>query len=344
MMTGLRARCGCIAAWALVAATAACGQEQPQPAPVEPPAAGEPAKVPSVKPDESDVERAIKDLERATHKPAAIAPTSIGGVPYTAKSRPSSSVLLREGTFLLNRRGHVGGTAGSPIFVFDPDAQGLVDPPMPLLPCEFLSSMQSIASRAGSNAAYIVSGQTMVYRGRNYLLLTRPVEVVRVAPAASPTPEPAKPATPPAPAASPDTTQPTPANAAQKTIADMEAASPPPPPLPPPAAIELAAAPAPGDRPRLASAYREGTFIASRRARLSRGMGGALAAVFDADTNAPADAPLLIMPCANLMALEDLAARGGDAVSINISGQVYTHNGQSFLLPTMYVIQSRAGR
>lgn len=284
---------------------------------------------PGVKPSETDLERTIRELEAASTKPEVVAP-SRSASPVIAPGTPGRATLLREGTFLLNRRGRLA-PGPQPLFAFDPDAEGRVDPPMLLLPCEHLGSLQHTAARAGSAAAFIVSGQVFVYRGRNLLLLTRPAQVVRVAEAeASTTPATsAKPSTPPAPAGSAD---------AQRTMSDLESAAPAPPAtLPRPRAGEA-------ERPRIAAAYREGAFIASRRARLSRGIGGALTLVFDSDSGASADAPLLVMPCANLMALEDLSARGGDGVSISVSGPVYTHLGQSFLLPTMYVVQPRTTR
>lgn len=63
---------------------------------------------------------------------------------------------------------------------------------------------------------------------------------------------------------------------------------------------------------------------------------------FDTDPQSPGDAPLHLLPCINLMSMEDLATRAGDSVSMAVSGQVYTFQGRSYLLPTMYVVQPRA--
>jgi len=71
---------------------------------------------------------------------------------------------------------------------------------------------------------------------------------------------------------------------------------------------------------------------------------GGWSLVFDAAPDARGDAPVELMPCANLMAMEDLAMRGGEGLSLVVSGPVYSQGGRSFLLPTMYVVQPRAAR
>jgi hypothetical protein len=43
---------------------------------------------------------------------------------------------------------------------------------MMLLPCTNLSAIESIAERMGEAATFTISGQVIVYKGRNYLLPT----------------------------------------------------------------------------------------------------------------------------------------------------------------------------
>jgi hypothetical protein len=71
---------------------------------------------------------------------------------------------------------------------------------------------------------------------------------------------------------------------------------------------------------------------------------GGWSVVFDTAPGARGDAPLELMPCVNLMAMEDLALRGGEGLSLLVSGPVYSQSGRSFLLPTLYVVQPRTTR
>lgn len=91
---------------------------------------------------------------------------------------------------------------------------------------------------------------------------------------------------------------------------------------------------------------REGTFIASRRGRVTRSTaststGPEWQVTFDSGTEGKAEAPMTLMPCQNLMAIEKIAERGGDSVTFTISGQVFLYKGRNYLLPTLYVINRR---
>lgn len=87
---------------------------------------------------------------------------------------------------------------------------------------------------------------------------------------------------------------------------------------------------------------REGTFIASRRGRMTRSSDGQWTIVFDADRSGKAEPPMTLMPCLNLQAMEKLAERGGETLSFTISGQVFVYKGRNHLLPTLYVVNRRA--
>ncbi|MFN0010671.1 MAG: hypothetical protein ACKVS8_03405 [Phycisphaerales bacterium] len=87
---------------------------------------------------------------------------------------------------------------------------------------------------------------------------------------------------------------------------------------------------------------REGTFIANRKGRMVRSSSGDWSMTFDGDADGPADPPMILMPCLNLMAMEKIAERGGDALTFSVSGQVFVYKGRNYLLPSMYVI-NRAG-
>ncbi len=158
-------------------------------------------------------------------------------------------------------------------------------------------------------------------------------------PAAPPaTPPPAQPA-PEKPAAPAASAQPSPA----QIMDEVEKARPKDAPAP-------AATPAPegerkdGSEARTASGrlLREGSFIANRKGRMVRASSGDWAMTFDADATGPADPPMILMPCLNLMSMEKIAERAGDTLTFTVSGQVFVYKGKNYLLPSMYVI-NRAG-
>ncbi len=82
--------------------------------------------------------------------------------------------LRREGEFVLNRRGRLqrGTTGVSMIFVFDAEGKEAPEPPMVMMPCQMLQSMEDLMKERGDNITFVVSGQVFVYRGANYLLPT----------------------------------------------------------------------------------------------------------------------------------------------------------------------------
>jgi hypothetical protein len=97
-----------------------------------------------------------------------------------------------------------------------------------------------------------------------------------------------------------------------------------------------AAEPAQGGR-----LLREGTFLASRRGRVIKTTGGEWQFHFDTGPENKADAPMVLMPCLNLQAIEKLADRGSEALSFTVSGQVFVYKGRNYLLPTMYSVNRR---
>ena len=86
---------------------------------------------------------------------------------------------------------------------------------------------------------------------------------------------------------------------------------------------------------------REGTFLASRRGRVIKAPSGEWQYHFDTGPDNRVDAPMALMPCLNLQAIEKLAERGGEALSFSLSGQVFVYKGRNFLLPTLYTVNRR---
>jgi hypothetical protein len=109
----------------------------------------------------------------------------------------------------------------------------------------------------------------------------------------------------------------------------------------------LTPAPAPGGGGAEVSAttgvrlVREGTFVSSRRGRVSRSITNEFIFAFDADAQGRAEPPMVIMPCQNLMAMERVVERAGESVTFTISGQVFVYKGRNYLLPTLYQVNRR---
>ena len=103
--------------------------------------------------------------EATPNDPTAVAPDA------------SPGRLLREGTFLVDRVGHVRETdAGDLEFVFAADnaAAAAADPPMQLVPNLNLMAIDS-QPRGREGRRYRVTGRVTEYRGRNYLILEKVV-------------------------------------------------------------------------------------------------------------------------------------------------------------------------
>jgi len=103
--------------------------------------------------------------------------TQVGTAPDVPRQ-----TLKREGQFIITRRGQLArpdeGGAAPWMFVFTSDGQAMADPPMLLMPCRQLETMERIAEQRGMDVTFIVSGQVYVYHNRNYLLPT----LVKLAP------------------------------------------------------------------------------------------------------------------------------------------------------------------
>ncbi len=83
--------------------------------------------------------------------------------------------LRREGEFVVNRVGRLvyASESSLPLFAFSADSQSNPEPPMAMMPCQLLETMERIVSdNAGQSPQFTVTGQVFVYHGRNYLLPT----------------------------------------------------------------------------------------------------------------------------------------------------------------------------
>jgi len=82
--------------------------------------------------------------------------------------------LRREGEFVVSRKGRLvrEGAGAVSMFVFDADSADKADPPISLVPCQMLQTMEDVAAERGDDVVFTVSGQVLTYRGANYLLPT----------------------------------------------------------------------------------------------------------------------------------------------------------------------------
>lgn len=329
----------CIACLLPVVVSASLARE---PEPVKPaapstqaPASPAPASNPPPKPEEL-----LRELDRSRQPRPAIKPTLPGtvtaGLPGTVRIGPntvSAGRVIRQGTFLMSRRGTITrAEGGEVIFTFDPDEHGAADPPMTLLPNMHLQNLERIGDRADATARFNVSGQVMAFRGRNYLLMDRPAEIVR---ASAP-----KPPEPKANAGPANTADPTSViNKLEDAARDRDATRPVlatgPASASPPAGPSLP--PVPSDQ-----LIREGTSLTSRRGRMVRQPNGDWALMFDADAAGKSEPALLLLPCLNLQTMERTAERGGEAATMSVSGIVTTYKSRNYLLPTMFIINRPA--
>lgn len=282
--------------------------------------------------------------------------------------------LAREGTFVSNARGQaVKGKTGRMFFVFDPDRAGRTLPPMVLLPNLNLATVERLVAHTPPGTRLGVTGQVTVYQGLNYLLATAPPVVLRVEePAAAPPPPPptpptpATPSAPPTPAASPTepgTPAPTPvADGAKPDAAPTPEARPTDEPsideivakLDKAAGRVAATAPQRSNTsiPGLGEAGRSEPeeagsgsaaralvapgAIAGRRGRIMRAADGAMVFVFDSGVDGGAPRPMVLLPCQNLTAVEQIAERAGEGATYTVSGEVMTYRGQNYLLLRSY--------
>lgn len=139
-------------------------------------------------PTQPSAEDVIRQLEGQARENPLIEPTR----PLMREQTPGSEVqtdprvlgvapgqakptLRREGEFIVNRRGRIkpaGGAQVGSLFVFEADSQANPEPPMHLLPCQMLQSMEDLATERGHSVIFVLSGQVFTYRGANYLLPT----------------------------------------------------------------------------------------------------------------------------------------------------------------------------
>jgi hypothetical protein len=231
-----------------------------------------------------------------------------------------------EGAFLVRQQCEMRRLGSSGWFlVFARPQEGDPLPPMIIHPCANLQAMQQLASTETENSRFLVSGQVFLFEGRNYILPTL-FALDDEAPIAQTTDEPQTPSD-----ASEDTEPTITDPEITDLIAALEEAT---------SDEEIAANAAPA--PSAAGLLREGTIIASRPGRMQRSDRGGWRLVFDSDVDDAddkmPDAPIELLPCLNLEAMQNVVESGADPVFL-VSGRVFIYDGQNHLLPTLFIQQ-----
>lgn len=268
--------------------------------------------------------------------------------------------LAREGSFVTAARGQaLKGKSGRWFFVFDPDARGYALPPMVLLPNLNLAATERLAERSPPGTRMLITGQVLVYEGLNYLLATAPPLLVRLEEQPSPAPLSSSPETtstrtePPNGARAGDQAD---AGAPVRSVSgepEIEEIV---------ARLDKAAGRVAATSPRritsaeqaaaevatgAAAAASGGTdtrgsiapgILAARRGRILRAADGAMVFHFDSGTSDGAAGPLVLLPCQNLSAIEQVAERSGEGATYTVTGEVQTYRGRSYLLVRSYKV------
>ena len=145
----------------------------------------QPTTQPSAEQVQQELQRSIRPYPEDRPKTQSAGGPSYGNAPpITAPMEINRAVigpapgepqptLVREGQFIVNRRGHIqrtGAGGGQVLFVFEADNEQSPETPMVLVPCQMLQNMEDIVYERGETTTFLLSGQVLTYRGTNYLL------------------------------------------------------------------------------------------------------------------------------------------------------------------------------
>lgn len=99
-------------------------------------------------------------------------------------------------------------------------------------------------------------------------------------------------------------------------------------------------APAPVDRTFQGSLLREGAFLTSASGRIVRSSDDAWVFRFFPDGDGRRLPPMVVLPCMNLAAMEQIAESRSEQVTFVVSGQVFVYQDRNYLLPTSHGVLS----
>jgi hypothetical protein len=260
------------------------------------------------------------------------------GAPAAAPPSAGAS-LLREGSYLIQVKGRLkrGDDDGWWRFQVAGDGAGQ-GYELAVLPCMLLSRMERLVESSPERSfVFDLTGQVLVYRGRNYLLPTHAprltIAVATLEPAAATRDGEAEPAAP--------------AGAADSAAREPDAAGPDDSLEESPEGIlrrldesvgPVVRSPRTGESAATPDGPPEGSFVMWRRGWIVRDHGGAWTFVFESDARGLADPPLVLLPCLLLEQMEEYAERSGPVAPVLVSGRVYRSERRAYLLPSAFMV------
>lgn len=287
------------------------------------------------RPDPQTVE---SELEQNRPKAAPIAPSSRAPGPRASdpldRFRVDDRELLWPEDFLLaGRRGRIRLNGKWWEFVFAPNHEGRVDKPVKVLPNSKLRQMVTYARTTNEAAEFGITGPITEYGGENYVLVGDVTILDR------------RPAAPPAPAS-----QESDSTSELSILAQLERDATIVRPLRPTSdESESRDTSAAEQIPRPSALSRnsggllhEGTRVSGRVGRLVRESGWRVF-VFESDSDAPADAPVRLLPNLSLGSMEDLSGRGNQSPIFVVSGELTVHGARNYMLIRRFRIRREDG-
>jgi len=282
--------------------------------------------------DESN-EQIAEHLQSAGDKADGIKPTRSPGVtpvrPHAEIDLPDErGRLLPEGSFIVQLEGRVLPTAPG-AWVFEPTQ--LVDNakirPMVVLPSQTMSRLIQLVGQDAKNNLVSLTGEILLYRGRNYLLVSAITAHAQEAEIAQPT---TRPDDEVQDIPDIDHTRPEYSAGVQDLIKELEEARHADRTILQPTTVQAGTGRAP---------VPEGRTFMRRRARMVYLTAGEIALAFDNDPDQVIDVPLVVLPCHLRERMESIVESRGDSLTARVSGQSYAYNGRSYILPTSIVIE-----
>ncbi|MCA9272273.1 MAG: hypothetical protein KDA31_04420 [Phycisphaerales bacterium] len=281
---------------------------------------------------DQSVDEISEHLRDAGDKPDGILPTR---TPRVTPVRPHAEIdvpeqagrLLPEGAFIVQLEGRVHATSPG-AWVFEPTQ--LVDnaaiKPMVILPSQSLSRLIQLVGQNAENNLVSLTGEALLYRGRNYLLVSAITAHAQEADIATPEPSDDASTEP----ESDDQPEPVYSQSVQDLIKELEEAR---------HADRTILQPTTSKPGTGRAPVPEGRTFMRRRARLTYLTAGEIALAFDNDPDQIIDVPLVVLPCHLLERMERIVESRGDSLTVRVSGQSYAYNGRSYVLPTSITIE-----
>lgn len=281
---------------------------------------------------DDSVEEISRQLRDSGEKPGGLRPTR---APAVVPVRPHADIalpeqkgrLLPEGAFIVQLEGRVHATAPG-AWVFEPTQ--LIDNaeirPMVVLPSQSLARLIQLVGQDATSNLVSLTGEILLYRGRNYILVSAITAKAQPEIAPEPVPTPAAPGEDPPPPAPVVPLSP----GVQDLIRQLEESRHADRTILQPTTVQAGSGRAP---------VPEGRTFMRRRARLVYLAAGEIALAFDNDPDQVIDVPLVVLPCHLLEQMEQIVETRGDSLTVRVSGQSYAYNGRSYVLPTSIVIQ-----